>query len=46
MNNNNNSNAKKPLPNTGKKTVIISIIGLTTLFGTSIVGIKKYKDIA
>ena len=46
MNNNNNSNAEKPLPNTGKKTVIISIIGLTTIFGTSIVGIKKYKDIA
>ena len=45
MNNNNNSNAKKTLPNTGKKTVIISVIGLTTLFGTSIVGIKKYKDI-
>ena len=54
MNNNNNNssnnnvdktNSGKELPNTGKKTVIISVIGLTTLFGTSIVGIKKYKDI-
>ena len=44
-NNANNTNSGKTLPNTGKKTVIISVIGLTTLFGTSIVGIKKYKDI-
>ena len=44
-NNANNTNSGKELPNTGKKTVIISVIGLTTLFGTSIVGIKKYKDI-
>ena len=51
-NNNNSSNnnvdktnSGKELPNTGKKTGIISVIGLTTLFGTSIVGIKKYKDI-
>ena len=44
-NNANNTNSGKELPNTGKKTIIISVIGLTTLFGTSIVGIKKYKDI-
>ena len=44
-NNSDKTNSRKELPNTGKKTVIISVIGLTTLFGTSIVGIKKYKDI-
>ena len=44
-NNVDKTNSGKELPNTGKKTVIISVIGLTTLFGTSIVGIKKYKDI-